>query len=151
MRTKILMAVVAALLAVSWTGAEEIAGLPLHSEKLGNGAIRVWLGDHASTTTVVAFATEKGIVVVDTFGVPEIDAQLREVIARELGRSDFAFLINTHEHRDHTGGNSAYDDCTIVGHELIAEGQAENRRTSRFSAPVVPRAHRRAGGGNPGP
>ena len=122
MRTKILMAVVATLLAVSWTGAEEIAGLPLHSEILGDGAIRVWLGDHASTTTVMAFATEKGIVVVDTFGVPEIDAQLREVIARELGRSDFAFLINTHEHRDHTGGNSAYDDCTIVGHELIAEG-----------------------------
>jgi len=123
MKTKILMTGVATLLlAVSWAGAEEIAGLPLHSEKLGDGAIRVWLGDHASTTTVVAFATEKGIVVVDTFGVPKVDAKLREVIARELGRSDFVFLINTHEHRDHTGGNSAYADCTIVGHELIADG-----------------------------
>jgi glyoxylase-like metal-dependent hydrolase (beta-lactamase superfamily II) len=125
MKSRIIIAVVAALmLAVSLAGAEEIAGLPLHTEKIGDGAIRIWLGDHASTTTVVAFATEKGIVVVDTFGVPEVDAQLREVIARELGRSDFAYLINTHEHRDHTGGNSAYSDCTIVGHELIANGQA---------------------------
>ena len=131
MKTKIWLAVVVALLlTVSWAGAEEIAGLPLHVEKLGDGAIRLWLGDHAPTTSVVAFATEKGIVVVDTFGAPKVDAKLREVIARELGRSDFAYLINTHEHRDHTGGNSVYADCTIVGHELIPAGLAEiaNRR-----------------------
>ena len=123
MKRRIVMVVVAAsVLAISIAGAEEIAGLPLHSEIIGDEAIRVWLGDHASTTTVVAFATEKGIVVVDTFGVPEVDAQIRTVIARELGRDDFAYLINTHEHRDHTGGNSAYADCTIVGHELIEDG-----------------------------
>jgi glyoxylase-like metal-dependent hydrolase (beta-lactamase superfamily II) len=123
MKTKTWLAVVAVLLlAASWAGAEEIAGLPLHVQKLGDGAIRVWIGDHISSTSIVAFATEKGIVVVDTFGVPKVDAKLREVIARELGRSDFAFLINTHEHGDHTGGNSVYSDCTIVGHELIADG-----------------------------
>jgi glyoxylase-like metal-dependent hydrolase (beta-lactamase superfamily II) len=126
MKAKTWLAVVASLLlAVSWAGAEEIAGLPLHVQKLGDGAIRVWLGDHAPTTSVVAFATEKGIVVVDTFGAPKVDALLREVIARELGRSDFTYLINTHEHRDHTGGNSVYADCTIVGHELIPSGLAE--------------------------
>jgi glyoxylase-like metal-dependent hydrolase (beta-lactamase superfamily II) len=123
MRTKFSLLVVAVLLlAVTSAGAEEIAGLPLHTEKIGDGAIRVWIGDYVSSTSIVAFATEKGIVVVDTFGVPGVDTQLREVIARELGRNDFAFLINTHEHADHTGGNSAYSDCTIVGHELIAEG-----------------------------
>ena len=126
MKTKTWLAVVASLLlAVSWAGAEEIAGLPLHVQKLGDRAIRVWIGDHAPTTSVVAFATEKGIVVVDTFGAPKVDALLREVIARELGRSDFTYLINTHEHRDHTGGNSVYADCTIVGHELIPAGLAE--------------------------
>jgi len=125
MKTKILMIVVTLLLAVSWTGAEEIEGLPLHTEKLGDGAIRVWIGDHVSSTSIVAFATDKGIVVVDTFGAPKVDVKLRKVIARELGRDDFAFLINTHEHADHTGGNSVYSDCTIVGHELIADGLIE--------------------------
>ena len=126
MKRRIVLVVCAAsLLAVSLAGAEEIAGLPLHSEKIGDGAIRVWIGDHVSSTSIVAFATEKGIVVVDTFGVPKIDAELRKVIARELGRDDFAFLINTHEHADHTGGNSVYSDCTIVGHELIADGLIE--------------------------
>ncbi len=117
--------VVSLLLAVSWAGAEEIAGLPLHVEKIGDGAIRLWIGDHISSTTTFAFATGKGIVVVDTFGVPEVDSKLRQAIARELGRSDFTYLINTHEHGDHTGGNAVYADCTIVGHELIAAGMAE--------------------------
>ena len=126
MKTKIWLALAAAsLLAASLAGAEEIAGLPLHVQKIGDGAIRVWIGDHISSTSIVAFATEKGIVVVDTFGVPKIDAELRDVIARELGRNDFTFLINTHEHADHTGGNSVYADCTIVGHELIADGLSE--------------------------
>ena len=125
MKKRIWMTVVLSLLlAISWAGAEEIAGLPLHIEKLDDGVIRLWLGDHISSTTTFAFATEKGIVVVDTFGVPEVDAQLRQAIAREFGRSDFTYLINTHEHGDHTGGNAVYSDCTIVGHELIAAGMA---------------------------
>ena len=139
MKRRIVMVVAAAsVLAISMAGAEDIAGLPLHVEKIGDGAVRVWLGDHASTTTVVAFATEKGIVVVDTFGVPKVDAELRDVIARELGRSDFAFLINTHEHRDHTGGNSVYDDCTVVGHELVAEGLAKTARLRDFQLQWYP-------------
>ncbi len=107
------------LLPISTLGAEDIAGLPLHVQKLAPNAVRVWLGDHVSSTAVVAFATRKGVVVVDTFGVPEVDAQLRAAIARELGRNDFALLINTHDHSDHTGGNSVYADCPIVGHELV--------------------------------
>ncbi len=126
MKTKLALTVVASLLlAASWAGAEEIAGLPVHVQRLDPGTIRLWLGDSISSPAIVAFATEKGIVVVDTFGIPEIDAQLREVIARELGRSDFQVLINTHEHGDHTGGNSVYADCAIVGHEGIAAGLEE--------------------------
>ena len=127
MKTRILLTVIASLLlaaSTSWAGAEKIAGLPLHVQKIDSGVIRLWVGDHISSTAIMAFATSKGIVVVDTFGVPEIDTELRRVIARELGRSDFAFLINTHEHADHTGGNSVYADCTIVGHELVAPGMA---------------------------
>ncbi len=102
--------------------AEEVAGLPLHVQRLDAKAVRVWVGDHVSTTNVVAFATAKGIVVVDTTGVPKVDRELRRVIARELGRSDFAILINTHEHGDHTGGNSVYADAVIVAHERCAAG-----------------------------
>lgn len=104
---------------------EMVAGLPLHVRTLAPGAIRVWVGDHVSSTGTVAIATDDGLVVIDTTGDPKVDAQLRRVIARELGRDDFRYLINTHQHSDHTGGNCVYGDCTIVGHELVAAGMAE--------------------------
>jgi glyoxylase-like metal-dependent hydrolase (beta-lactamase superfamily II) len=117
-----LLPVALVLLAARGAIAEEVAGLPLHVQRLNPKAVRVWVGDHVSTTNVVAFSTTKGIVVVDTTGIPKIDRELRRVIARELGRSDFTMLINTHEHGDHTGGNSAYSDLTIVAHERCAAG-----------------------------
>jgi glyoxylase-like metal-dependent hydrolase (beta-lactamase superfamily II) len=110
------------LLLATAAPAEEVAGLPLHVQKLSPKTVRVWVGDHVSTTNVLAFATAKGIVVVDTTGIPKVDRELRRVIARELGRSDFTTLINTHEHSDHTGGNSVYADGTIVAHERCAAG-----------------------------
>lgn len=110
------------LLVLPASASEEVAGLPLHVQRLDPKTVRVWVGDFVSTTNVVAFATAKGIVVVDTTGVPKIDRELRRVIARELGRSDFKVLIDTHEHGDHTGGNSVYADTTIVAHERCAAG-----------------------------
>ncbi len=101
--------------------AEEVLGLPLHVQKLNPSTVRVWLGDHISSTATVAVATAKGIVVIDTLGFPKVDRELRKVIARELGRNDFKYLINTHEHGDHTGGNSVYADCVIIAHELCLE------------------------------
>jgi glyoxylase-like metal-dependent hydrolase (beta-lactamase superfamily II) len=123
MRKATCLVVAAIVLALApAAGAEEILGLPLHITKLAPTAIRLWVGDHISSTGVVAFATSKGIVVVDTIGTLTIDTEMRKVIARELGRSDFATLINTHEHGDHTGGNAVYADCAIVGHELVGPG-----------------------------
>lgn len=122
--------------------AETVAGLPLHVQKLENGAIRLWIGDHISSTAVVAIPTTRGILVIDTFGVPAVDRELRSAIARELGRDDFAYLINTHEHRDHTGGNAIYADCTIVGHELVPTNMrrdpAARERTLAWRTERVP-------------
>lgn len=126
--TRWLVAALALLFVASGAIAEDVAGLPLHVKKLDSTTVRVWIGDHISSTATVAFATTKGIVVVDTTGNPAIDAELRKVIARELGRSDFKVLINTHEHGDHTGGNSVYADCSIVGHELVGPGMTPNSR-----------------------
>lgn len=122
---------VALLLAASGAVAEEVAGLPVHIQKLDPGVIRVWLGDHIFSTATVAIATDKGLLVIDTTGNPKVDIELRRIIARELGRDDFKYLINTHEHGDHTGGNAVYADCIIVGHELVGAGmtaQAGNQQ-----------------------
>lgn len=128
-----LLTAAALLLAAGTAAAETVAGLPLHVHRFDSGAIRVWVGDHVSSTGVVAIPTDEGIVVIDTTGDPAVDRELRRVIARELGRDDFKVLINTHEHGDHTGANEVYADCEIVGHELVApamERQAAGRARS---------------------
>jgi glyoxylase-like metal-dependent hydrolase (beta-lactamase superfamily II) len=120
-RMLITVAAISVLLAAPMQ-AGEIEGLPLHVEKLGDRGVRLWLGDYASMTAVSAVATQDGIVVIDTTDLPQVDAQYREIIAKELGRDDFAVLINTHEHGDHTLGNGVYADCRIVAHERAPQG-----------------------------
>ena len=118
------IAAVGLLLGAAGAAAEEVAGLPVHIQRFDPTAIRLWVGDSISSTATVAIATKKGILVIDTTGHPRVDRELRRIIASELGRSDFEYLVNTHEHSDHTGGNAVYSDCTIIGHELVAAGMA---------------------------
>jgi len=67
----------------------------------------------------VAIATQKGIVVVDS-GFSKTIARLhREAIQAEFKRSDFAYLINSHEHADHMFGDSEYSDIPLVGSEAL--------------------------------
>lgn len=68
---------------------------------------------------IVAVATRKGIVVVDAPFTKTIAGAFREAIQAEFKRSDFAFLINTHEHDCHIGGNEAFADIPIVGHASV--------------------------------
>jgi glyoxylase-like metal-dependent hydrolase (beta-lactamase superfamily II) len=78
----------------------------------------VWPGDYAQTTNMIAIESERGIVVVDTESSWSVTAEIKNVIAQELGRDDFAYLINTHGHSDHGGGNQVFRDAEIIGHEL---------------------------------
>lgn len=105
---------------------ETVAGLPLHVKALAPGVVRVWVGDHISSTAVCAVATKKGIVVIDSTELPMLDQAFRKIIARELGRNDFKFLINTHGHGDHTNGNGVYADCQIIAHDAVPAMMREN-------------------------
>jgi glyoxylase-like metal-dependent hydrolase (beta-lactamase superfamily II) len=68
---------------------------------------------------MVAIATQKGIVVVDSGFSKTIAKAYREAIQADFKRSDFAFLINTHEHGDHMLGDSAYSDIPLIGSEAL--------------------------------
>ncbi len=106
--------------------AESVEGLPLHVKMIAPGVVRAWVGDHVSSTAVCAIATKKGIVVIDSTDIPKLDQAFRKVIARELGRGDFKYLINTHGHGDHTNGNGVYADCQIIAQESVPDMMREN-------------------------
>lgn len=113
------------LIAVLPVHSQAESDLPLHQKKLSEKVIVVWTGDYMQTVSVVAIATKKGIVVIDTSLSRSNDARIKRVIEKELGRSDFKYLINTHYHGDHTSGNQIYSDATIIGHKNLLEGMKE--------------------------
>ncbi|MBN1827391.1 MAG: MBL fold metallo-hydrolase [Candidatus Eisenbacteria bacterium] len=68
---------------------------------------------------VVALLTSEGIVVFDATGSRETAEAMREIMIREFGRDDFAYLVNTHHHWDHTFGNQVFSDAVGVGYEEV--------------------------------
>lgn len=76
-----------------------------------------WLGTGRCNLT--AIQSEKGLVVIDTEMSPRIMAPIKERIEKEFGRSDWAYVINTHAHVHHTGGNCLFPNAVVVGHENL--------------------------------
>lgn len=81
-------------------------------------------------TNIVVVATQKGLVVIDTYTAPFIFEQVTEIVKKEFGRNDFAYVINSHDHVDHAGGNGFFKDIIMVGHEELFKALQE-RHTRR--------------------
>lgn len=60
-----------------------------------------------------------GVIMVDDQFAP-LSEKIKEAV-RKLGQGDIRFLINTHIHGDHTGGNENFkrDGVTIVAHDNV--------------------------------
>jgi glyoxylase-like metal-dependent hydrolase (beta-lactamase superfamily II) len=97
-------------------------------ERLGQGAALFQTGEESTTNTVV-LASRQGLVVVDTGALPSRAAALRAAIEQEFGRTDFAYVINTHSHYDHTDGNQAFADVPIIAHQNAPREMGEWSRS----------------------
>ncbi|NTW26162.1 MAG: MBL fold metallo-hydrolase [Lentimicrobium sp.] len=78
---------------------------------------------------VTAINTSKGIVVIDAGISSGLTARYRKIIENEFQGNDFAYVINTHGHPDHVGGNSVFPESGIIGHSNCAQeiaGQWKN-------------------------
>ncbi len=76
-------------------------------------------GLETSPITICVIETNKGLIVVDTGLSPSMAVRTRARISSEIGRDDIHWVINTHSHFDHTGGNQVFSDATIIGHENV--------------------------------
>ena len=99
--------------------------IPVHVKKISPRVI-LW-SETFMDNNVVAIATKKGLVVVDTTGIPSTMKKMRNLIEKEFGQKDFAYVINTHYHWDHTFGNQVFADAVIVGHENCIAGMQRDR------------------------
>ncbi len=101
-------------------------GVPVHVRRLSDRAIVVTLGDYAWANQTVALASKRGLVVVDTQASRTAGRLVKAAIEKAFNRSDFAYVINTHQHYDHTNGNPLYSGVPVIGHQACATGMRED-------------------------
>ena len=70
---------------------------------------------------VVAVRTDSGIVVIDSFTSPEMGNDARDLIRNHFPNLPIKYLINTHHHSDHIGGNASFGDACIIGHKNMMD------------------------------
>ncbi|MEI6123258.1 MAG: MBL fold metallo-hydrolase [Bacteroidota bacterium] len=78
--------------------------------RLNSKTLVIGLGADAIT----AIATQKGIVVIDAGISATLTSRYRKIIENEFQRNDFAYVVNTHGHHDHTFGNNAFAEAKII-------------------------------------
>ncbi len=88
-----------------------------HQKWFGERAFLAWEYDRFQATNMVTLVTSEGLVVIDTSVSRNQTRRLRSVVERELGRSDFRYLIATHIHNDHVFGSEVFPEAVFVAHE----------------------------------
>ena len=78
-----------------------------------NNAILITFGSDA----VTAINTNEGIVVIDAGISTKLSSKYRKIIEKEFQSKNFKYLINTHYHPDHYGGNSVFEEAEIIGYK----------------------------------
>lgn len=85
---------------------------------------------------VGASVGEDGILVIDDQFAP-MAPRIREAL-RELSRDPVVYLLNTHHHGDHTGGNAAFaKEATIVAQTNVRTRLSQSRNHDPKSLPIV--------------
>jgi glyoxylase-like metal-dependent hydrolase (beta-lactamase superfamily II) len=87
----------------------------INSKWLGDRVLLTWACDYFQGTNMAVVVTDQGLVIIDTGLSPSTVRRQRELVERELGRSDFRYLINTHMHNDHAFANQVFPEPTVVG------------------------------------
>ena len=67
----------------------------------------------------VVVESERGLVVFDSFWSEKTARLFKEEISKTLGRDDFIYVVNMVDRLDMLGGNKAYQEAVIVGHNNI--------------------------------
>lgn len=114
----------------SHLGAQQNADIEINTVDLGDGVFMlVGRGGNIGVS-----AGKDGVFVIDSQFLNIAPKNLAEI--EKIAGGAPTFLVNTHWHGDHTGGNAAFGG-TIVAHENVRDRLSEEREVNRFGAVTV--------------
>lgn len=131
---KKLASVLIALLASSAIAAPDFESVEIKPEQIG-GPVYMLSGYGGN---IGVSAGEDGILIIDDQFAP-----LAEKISKALGgiaQSKLRYIINTHYHGDHTGGNGAFKhshDATVFAHDNVRVRLENDPKKNAEDLPVV--------------
>jgi glyoxylase-like metal-dependent hydrolase (beta-lactamase superfamily II) len=127
-------ALVVLLAPLLWAGAEHGSGVAVEGEEYvaierlsERVVLAYWLGTGRCNLT--AIQSQKGLVIIDTERSPRIMAPIKKKIEQVFGRNDWAYVINTHAHDNHAGGNCLFKEAVVIGHDNLDADMQWLRRT----------------------
>jgi cyclase len=108
---------------------------PITVNELAPGVHRLFVNN---AVAVVAFTGNDGLLLVDA-GYERTAADLSEAL-RNITEHPVKYLINTHIHGDHTGGNALLGkDANIIAHENVKNYLSKEQRQGERVIPAFPK------------
>ena len=85
---------------------------------------------------ITAIKTTKGIVLIDAGISTALTARYKNIIENKFDNHNFVYVINSHGHPDHIGGNSIFPKAQVIGHENCRNDGFVNRNPDSLSISV---------------
>ena len=109
---------------------------PIEQKEIAPNLYRLFVNNAVS---VVVFDGNDGKVIVDA-GYERTAKDLKDAVA-SISNSPNAYLINTHIHGDHTGGNALFgeDNLTIISHDNVKKSLSVDKMQGDRTIPAAPK------------
>jgi cyclase len=130
---KFLLLIVSLLFAVSASAQTDFSKVEMKATKVAGN---VWMLEGAGGNIGVSVGDDGLLIVDDQFAplADKIRAALKGIADKKLH-----FILNTHWHGDHTGGNVAFGpEATIIAHDNVRKRLATEQKSTVFNSTTPP-------------
>ena len=114
MKRVVLFAVLITLSAINFTDASA------QNFQIKEISDKVFIVSNPDLGNQLVIQSKTGLVIFDSFWSEKTAVIFKEEISKASGRDDFSYVINMVDRLDMIGGNAAYQEAIIVGHENIS-------------------------------